>query len=168
MSSLCFLQLSFRWLHTCYSSLFVDGYIWSAPGKIAGLRFKTIVDGKEVLMEGGVPVVTDSIRGKLRIAWPLGSAKGTLVIDIDEQQIKMKLVGTKSIRWFLDLSTADNAKLPFKKISPSQVDCEFEGMNYFIKAVKGSFSKLNDNVVFRITPQDNTLILNMAANNGSR
>ncbi|KAA9035477.1 hypothetical protein FW778_21185 [Ginsengibacter hankyongi] len=141
---------------------FVDGYAWSAPGKIAGLRFKNIVDGKEVLMKGGNPAITDSIAGKLRISWPLESLKDTLVIDIDEQQIKMKLEGVESVTWFLDLTTDDNAKLPFKKIISTRVDCEFEGMKYPVKAVKGAFSKLNSGV-FRITPHNNTLILNLAA-----
>ena len=50
---------------------FVDGYIWSAPEKTAGLRFKTIVNGKEMLLEGRNPVITDSIPGKLHISWPL-------------------------------------------------------------------------------------------------
>ena len=36
---------------------FVDGYIWSKPGNLAGLRFKALVDGKEVLLEGGIPVI---------------------------------------------------------------------------------------------------------------
>ncbi len=144
---------------------FVDGYIWSAPGKIAGLRFKTIVNGKEVLMEGGDPIVTDSIRGKLHITWPLKSMEGTLIIDVDEKQIAMKVDGGKSNNWFLDLTTADNAKLPFKEIKSSQVNCSFEGMNYSIKAVQGSFLKLNNGTAFRITPQNNSVVLNFADTN---
>ncbi len=139
----------------------VDGYIWSAPNKIAGLRFKTVIDGKEVLLEGGDPVVTDSIAGKLHISWPLKSFEGTLIVDIDERQLKMKIESSKSNKWFLDLTTADNATLPFKKINAKQVDCEFEGMNYFIKAEKGRFSKPGSGVVFRMTPEDNSVTLNL-------
>ena len=140
---------------------FVDGYIWSAPGKIAGLRFKTIVDGKEVLLEGGDPVVTDSIVGKLHISWPLKSFEGTLVIDIDERQLKMKIEGSKSNKWFLDLNTADKVDLPFKKINAKQVDCEFGGMDYFIKAEKGWFSKPGNGVVFRMMPEGNEVVLDL-------
>ncbi len=141
---------------------FVDGYIWSAPDKVAGLRFKTIIDGKEVLLQGGDPIVTDSIAGKLHISWPLKSFEGTLVIDIDERQLKMKIEGSKSNKWFLDLSTADNASLPFKKINPKQVDCEFEGMKYLIEAAKGGFSTPRNGSVFRITPDGNTVTLKLA------
>jgi hypothetical protein len=147
---------------------FVDGYIWSAPGQIAGLRFKTIIDGKEILLEGNDPVVTDSIPGKLHISWSLKSFDGTLVMDIDERQIEVNIKGGKSINWFLDLATADNASLPFKKISPYRIDCQFENMNYSITATKGSFSKPNDGTVLRITPKMNSLILNLAGINGSK
>lgn len=144
---------------------FVDGYIWSAPGKIAGLRFKAVVEGKEALLEGKDPTVSDSIAGKLHILWPLKSFVGTLVIDIDERQLKMKVEGNNDTKWFLDLTTADNTKLPFKKIFPNQVDCEFEGMNYSVRAAKGSFSKSDSSMVFRITPQGNTLILDLGTTN---
>jgi len=141
---------------------FVDGYLWSTPQNIAGLRFKAVIDGKETLIEGENPVITDSKPGKLHISWPLKSFAGTLVMDIDEQQIQMKMAGTKSIVWFLDLTTADNVKLPFKKISANRVDCQFDVMNYAITAKKGSFSEPGNGIVFRILPKKNTLILNLS------
>ena len=141
---------------------FVDGYLWSTPQKMAGLRCKAIINGKETLLEGGDPKVTDSITGKLHIVWPLKSFKGTLVIDIDEKQIKMKVVGDKSINWFLDLTTADNAKLPFKKISRNRIDCQFEGTNYMITTRAASFSKPGEGTVLRISPAMNSLTLNLS------
>lgn len=147
---------------------FVDGYIWSNSSTIAGLRFKAFINGKETLLEGGDPVVTDSIVGKLHISWPLKSLDGTLVMDMDERQIKMKITGVKSIDWFLDLTTASTAKLPFKKVGPQQVNCEFEGMNYLITTLKGSFTKPGDGAVLRITPTMNSLILNLSGTNGAK
>ena len=144
---------------------FVDGYIWSTPKRIAGLRFKAIVNGKESLLEGGDPVITNPSQGNLHITWPLKSGDATLVIDIDERQIKMKVEAKKTINWFLDMTTADNVNLPFQQINPSRIDCQFEGMNYFITATKGLFSKPDDGVVFRITPAQNTLILNLSQTN---
>lgn len=144
---------------------FVDGYIWSSPQQIAGLRFKTIINGKETLLEGGNPTITDSTPGQLHISWPLKSVKGTLVMDIDEYQISIKVIGAKSIDWFLDLTTADNAKLPFKMISSSQIDCQFEVMKYAVTAKRGSFSEPRNGIVFRIRPTKNTLILNFSQTN---
>ena len=146
---------------------FVDGYTWSTPGKIAGLRFKTVADGKEIMMEGGDPTVQDSIPGKLHISWPLKTVDGTLVMDIDERQISIKVAGGKSINWFLDLATATTATLPFKKISSSRIDCGFEGMDYLIRAVKGSFSEPGDGEVFRITPAKNSVVLDLSGANQS-
>jgi hypothetical protein len=141
---------------------FVDGYLWSTPQQIAGLRFKAVINGKETLLEGGDPTITNSVPGKLHISWPLTSFDGTLVIDIDERQIKMNVSGAKSIDWFLDLTTADNSKLPFKTISTNRIVCQFEVMKYAITAKKGSFSKPNEAVIFRIKPENNSLILKLS------
>ncbi|MBC8005257.1 MAG: hypothetical protein H7X84_07265, partial [Verrucomicrobia bacterium] len=145
-----------------YTLPFVDGYLWSTPEKLAGMRFMATVDGKEQLLEGGDPEITSLAPGKLHIAWPLKSFKGTLVIDIDEQQTTMKMVGNNSIDWFLDMTTAEKATLPFQKISPSRMDCRFEGMNYSIKASKGMFSNPGNGIAFRVKPAKNTLVLKFA------
>ncbi|MDB5008720.1 MAG: hypothetical protein JWP45_3113 [Mucilaginibacter sp.] len=142
----------------------VDGYIWSSAQQLAGLKFKAVVNGVEIALEGGDPKVTNPSRGKLQISWPLKSGYGTLVIDMDEREIKMKIEGGKSINWFLDLTVADKAKLPFTKINHTQVDCNFQGMNYFLKASKGSFAKSNGNGVFKIYPEKNTVALNLSGN----
>jgi len=147
---------------------FVDGYTWSTPDKIAGLRFKAIINGKEIMIEGRDPVVTDSIPGKLYITWPLKSFNGTLVMDIDERKIKISITGAGSVDWFLDLSAADNASLPFKTISPYRLDCRFENMDYSITTTEGSFSKPNDAMALRITPKMNTMILNLASTNTTK
>jgi hypothetical protein len=141
---------------------FVDGNFWSSPDKTAGLRVKGMVNGKEISMEGEDPVIRDSIPGKLHISWTLKSFADTLVIDIDERQIAMKVKGKEAINWFLDLTTAADADLPFKRIAPTRIDCQFKGMNYFITTARGSFSTPGDGVVFRITPDKNTLILNLS------
>ena len=75
-------------------------YIWSKPGSIAGLRFKAFKDGQEILLQGGDPVITDSIKGKLHIDWPLTSFEGALQMDIDEKFTKIKLVSKNTVQWF--------------------------------------------------------------------
>jgi hypothetical protein len=62
----------------------------------------------------------------------------------------------------MDLSVADNAKLPFTKINRTQIDCNFEGMSYFLKASKGFFGKSDGNSVVKIYPEKNALILNLS------
>ena len=144
---------------------FVDGFIWSDSSKIAGLRFKAIINGKEVSLKGYNPVITDSISGKLHISWPLNSFDGTLVINLDERQIKMKIVTGDSVNWFLELTASDNSKLPFLKVKSNSVDCKFEGINYSVTALQGTFSKPSNKIIFRIIPNDNSLILNFDESN---
>ncbi|MES2828726.1 MAG: hypothetical protein V4687_11235 [Bacteroidota bacterium] len=131
---------------------FVDGYIWSKPGNLAGLRLKAAIGGKDILLKGGKPVISSPSNGKLHIAWPLDGASGTLLIDLDEKQLKMTVNG-KSVNWFLDMTTAGNAVLPFATINSTRIDCEFEGMKYTVNAKAGTFSKPNEQTVFRITPK---------------
>lgn len=140
---------------------FVDGHSWSSSAKIAGLRFKAIVDGKEVLLSGGDPVIKSTVSGRLDISWPLKNENDTLEMHIDERKTEMVIMG-KPLNWFLDLSTASDAKLPFKKISANRIGCEFQGKKYSISASKGFFSKPSDSIAFRISPLGNRLVLYFA------
>lgn len=131
----------------------VDGYLWSTAEKLAGLRFKARVDGKEILIQGGDPVITSPSPGFLHITWPLTSCPGTLVMDLDECQIIMKMEGAGRLEWFLDLTAKDNASLPFTRIAINRIDCHFKGQNYSLIAWQGCFTR-KDGVVFRITPKN--------------
>lgn len=147
---------------TFFTLPFIDGYLWSTAQQIAGLRFKALIDGKEILLEGGNPAITNPTPSRLHISWPLTTQKGNLVMDIDERQIKMNVTGVKSLDWFLDLTTADNIKLPFRNINTHRIDCQFDVMKYSIIAQKGSFSKPNDAIIFRVKPEKNSLILKLS------
>ncbi|HSH19215.1 MAG TPA: hypothetical protein VLA03_02105 [Draconibacterium sp.] len=140
---------------------FVDGYIWSTPDKIAGLRFKANLDGKEILLEGGNPIVTNPVPGKLHISWPLKSFDANLVIEMDEYRIEIKTVGRNTADWFLDLTSGEGKELPFREINSTKITSEFEEINYSVTAKPGTFSKPNDGVDFRISPEKNRVILEM-------
>ena len=141
---------------------FVDGYIWSKPGVTAGLRFKEVVDGKEILLSGGDPVINSPAEGKLHISWPIKNKTANLIIDIDEKQVKMSISGLGKVNWFLDMTAADKASLPFKAIASTGVDCQFEGMNYSVKALNGMFSKPNEQTVFRLSPVKNRIDIDLS------
>lgn len=145
-----------------YTLPFVDGFNWSSDDEIAGLRFMTEIDGEVKLIEGGVPVVRDSIPGKLTITWPLASFKGAFIFDIDEKILQIKFEGENTNNWFLDLTCAGNAILPFEQINQSQISCEFEGMDYSVSVEQGDFSEPDNRTKLRITPENNMLILHLA------
>ncbi|MEO8853805.1 MAG: hypothetical protein ABI359_08500 [Ginsengibacter sp.] len=141
---------------------FVDGYIWSKPDERAALNFKAIIDGKEETIKGGDPVISDAEQGKLIIVWPLTSFKGSLKIVLTENQMEISIAGNDSVKWFLDLDTANGVKLPFTSVNSNKVNAVFEGLNYYVTAKQGSFSKPANGVVFRISPKGNNLILNFS------
>jgi hypothetical protein len=141
---------------------FVDGYLWSDRSQLAGLRLKAIKDGKEISIEGANPVVTDAVKGKLHVSWPLKSFKGSIEIELDEQSLQLKMKGDQSIQWFLDLTTAGNGKLPFVDVKAHHVDCAFEGMKYSVGSKQGIFSTPGDSVVFRIAPEGNVVKLTLS------
>lgn len=153
---------------TFFTLPFVDGYVWSSPKDIAGLRLTAEVNGKEILLEGENPKVTNPVPGTLHIVWPLKSVDGNLIVDLDEQQILMTVESKKSLNWFLDLTTKEGADLPFLEVNSSQVDCRFDGMDYSVFATKGTFSKPDDHLVFRVSPQKNIIALNLAGQNATK
>jgi hypothetical protein len=119
-----------------------------------------VSNGKEIPMEGGTPTINDDVPGKLHIEWPLKSANGTLVMDVDEKQMQIKVEGSKTVDWFLDLSAGDTASLPFTKIAPHTISCRFQEMDYRVKASKGNFLNPGGDAIMRIKPEMSTVVLN--------
>jgi len=139
----------------------VDGYLWSTPTQTAGLLFKVAIDGKETILNGGDPVITDRIPGHLTVTWPLKGIKGTLKIDFTEKQIKMSIAGAQHLDWYLDLNTAKKLALPFTTITNNHLNAKFEGAQYTVTAITGKFSKPEGNTQFRLTPTQDQIILNL-------
>lgn len=137
----------------------IDGYLWSTRENIAGLRLKAVIDGTETLVQGGDPNITQLKPGTLRITWPVTSFQGAFVIDIDERNIKMTLQTNESPDWFLDLTTAPKADLPFTAVTPQRVTCRFKDRNYAIVLEQGEFSMPDKDIAFRIKPANNTVQL---------
>ncbi|CAG4988335.1 hypothetical protein DYBT9275_00058 [Dyadobacter sp. CECT 9275] len=144
----------------------VDGYLWSKKNHLAGLRLKAVVGGKEVLVKGGTPVITSTAAGKLHITWPLTTIKGTLVMDLNENQMAVSVKDGQGEKWFLDLAAAKSENLPFKNIDGVQARCEFEGLTYTIPAVSGSFSKPGSGQIFRVSPTGHNLTLDFSNGRG--
>lgn len=135
----------------------IDGYLWSTRENIAGLRLKAVIDGTETLVKGSDPNITQLQLGTLRITWPVTSFQGVFVIDIDERNIKMTLQTDESPDWFLDLTTAQKADLPFTAIAPQRTTCLFNDRNYAMTLERGAFSTPNKNIAFRVRPAKNAV-----------
>ena len=140
----------------------VDGYVWSKPGQVAGLRLNALVDGRETVLEGGDPVFTKVDASTMRILWPVKTVPGNFEIELGERQMVIKWKGQQPLSWFLELNVADGMQLPFVKVGDKVVDCSFEGMKYTVKASKGSFSSRHDSAVFGIQPEDGQVALDLS------
>ncbi|WP_343675319.1 hypothetical protein [Chitinophaga sp.] len=147
---------------TFFTLPIVDGYLWSNKEEIAGLRLKALIEGKEVSLKGGDPKFTQKDMNTVHVSWPLTDINGSLEIDLSEKTIHMKMVSNKTCDWFLELSTAPVARLPFDKIGQKQIDCSFDGVNYSLLAQKGWVSKPQNGALFRLKPESNVITLQLA------
>jgi hypothetical protein len=142
-----------------YTLPFIDGYLWSKPSQIAGMRIKVIVNNTIINLEGGTPNFTNTGTSTMHISWPLKTIKGTIEIDLNEQQMKISLVSNDKIDWFLDLNTALGVNLPFINVNKKRINCSFENMKYRIHATRGNFSTPDNDAVLRVTPTLNKVEL---------
>lgn len=139
----------------------VDGYIWSGTNLLAGLRLKAMINGKEIELEGGNPTFTKTGVSTIHITWPLLTIQGEFEIDLTENTVRMQLITAKNIQWFLDLTVAKTAKLPFTHLNTKSLECSFEGLKYLVKTKEGDFSKPANGSAFRISPQSNSILLDL-------
>lgn len=80
-------------------------------------------------------------------------------MDLMEKKMMIKITGNASLKWYFDLTIADGVKLPFEAITIQNLEGNFEGMKYNVKAETGSFSRPNNGAVLRISPRNNTIAL---------
>lgn len=141
----------------------VDGYLWSTREEMAGLRFNTEINGQITALKGGTPEVNSPQKGELHISWPLNEGNGILKMKITEKEIEIALESSKINNWFLDLTAPINtAELPFKSIEKEVIKSEFQDKKYSLKALQGQFSVPNSDIIYRITPENNTIKLDLS------
>lgn len=141
----------------------VDGYLWSKPGQIAGLRLLAGPSGKSQPLEGGTPIFTRTGPSSLHIEWPLTSVKGNLEIDLEEKRMEIRLTGNDDLDWFFELHTAPGIKLPFTSIQSKTLSGSFQGIPYQVNAPLGHFSKGLNDARFTIKPEKKVISLIMTS-----
>jgi hypothetical protein len=140
---------------------FVDGFLWSKQGQVAGLRLKARVDGREVVLTGGEPVVENDGASTVQIRWPVDRGKAVLEIRLTEDRVDLQMKNVGAMDWYVELNAADGVALPIEAVGPAGIDCRFEGMSYRVGVSKGNCLKPDNGAVFRIRPQANAIILKM-------
>ncbi len=139
---------------------FVDGYFWSDNEKLSGLRFKAMVDEREVELKGDNLSSTRVANDVLEVDWKLNNKHGTFNISFDENNLIIYFQGDKNLNWFLDLDVSSNAELPFTSILSKKVTARFKDTEYSVTAVQGKFIKYEN--VFRLNPDNNAIIFNFS------
>lgn len=142
-----------------YTLPVVDGFSWSSLKTIAGLRLKSAV-GSEI--QGGTPIVDDSTEGQLVVRWPTDSSQGEMVMKFNERSISFLAKGTLKGNWYFELSSDEQAKLPFVKVDRKKVTCAFQDVSYCILAKHGEFSN-KANSRLRIIPDDDRIVLDFSS-----
>jgi hypothetical protein len=140
---------------------FVDGYVWSKPGQLAGLRLMGVVAGKEMDLEGGDPSFVRIGISRMRVLWPLKTVPGRFEIDLDERAISVRWVGQQSLDWSFELRAAEGATLPFEAIGDNVIDCRFGGMKYRIRLDKGKISRPENGAVFRMSSIGGQMVMGL-------
>ncbi|MBW1802796.1 MAG: hypothetical protein JRJ85_18945 [Deltaproteobacteria bacterium] len=138
-----------------YTLPVVDGFRWSSLQTIAGLRLKSS-GGQEI--KGGIPTVENSAEGELLVRWPVHSPKGEIVITFNETSLSISTKGEMNNNWFLELSSDQEADLPFRKVDPKKLFCTYKNASYALSAIQGVFTN-EPGSGLQITPEDNHIVL---------
>jgi hypothetical protein len=144
----------------------VDGFLWSKPDALAGLRLMS-KDRAGVVAEvkGGVPVVKEMENGVLMVEWPLENESGTLLLLFFEDRMEVSCRLPKGYTWFLDLKTASGAELPFTGVTDKQLSASLRGFEYSVSCNTGNLvdgrGDASNAFAWRIVPEGNRIVVGM-------
>jgi len=142
-----------------YTLPLVDGFYWSSLETIAGLKFKS-GDGKE--LNGSNLVATNSPAGQLLVRWPTSSLAGEISVQFDENSLIISATGRLEDNWYLELSTAPEADLPFLKIEPEKLSGKFRNWTYVVRLKTGRFIK-EQHKPLKIIPHNNRIVIDFSS-----
>ena len=135
----------------------VDGCLWSAPGRMAGLYF-VMPD-----FEGGTPTFHAQDRHRCQeVIWPSADGKGRFLIRFTEEQVEIKSKGAVG-EWCLELSVNPGTRLPFTGIGDKTVFAHYLGMDYRMSLSRGWIEDLQtrgEGKVLCIRPQGGKVVVN--------
>ena len=136
---------------------FVDGFRWSSSTTVAGLRLKS--GQKEI--KGGTPTVDDSAGGQLTVTWPTESPKGEIILTFNERQVSIRAKGIAEDNWYWDLSSDEQAALPFDRIDRRTASCKFKKTPYTVSARRGTFTR-EAGAGLRVLPEAGGILLDFS------
>ena len=130
----------------------VDGCLWSTEAKMAGLRLEAPA------FTGGAPAFV-SKDGTQTVSWPSADGKGRFELTFTESAIEVASRG-KTGDWYLELTVAPGAALPFTEIGRNTVRARYQEMDYGFTLQRGRAEDLrsaNGEAVLRLLPEGGKL-----------
>lgn len=136
----------------------VDGYLWSTPDKIAGLRL--MHNGQEVKVDK--PAARKSGNGTLIVEAETSIGKMSIKLFEDKMEFSVK---SRRKDWILELTVAPDAapsfKLPSAGRQVSAIYANERGYPYNVRLDRGWFTRdFSRSHVWSMVPDNGTVILN--------
>lgn len=137
---------------------FVDGFRWSSLRTVAGLRLKS----GALEIKGGTPTVDDRVEGQLTVRWPTESPEGAIVLTFNERTVSIRAEGLMKDNFYFELSSDEQADLPFDRIDRQRVSCTFKSTHYAVSAKQGTFTREAGSSL-RVMPEAGRIVLDFSA-----
>ncbi len=137
----------------------VDGFLWSTREELAGLRLmRSDASGKTEELLLANPVVTELGGNVLQVKATEKSGK-VFTIIFHEDSFEMKCENAdKDFTWFLEMTAAKSAKLPFVSVEDKQITAAWNGFAYAIGCREGHAENAEGSV-FRLRPENNRIVM---------
>lgn len=132
----------------------LDGYYWSTPEDIAGIRLVG-ADGRT--LAGGDPKVEEVDEDTLRVTWPL-QAGGALEIRCLSDRMEFRVTGSKEA-WALAMTWSAAKQTAITGVAPKAISYTHEWFAYTLRCVAGQFAAGEKPASIRITPEDGRIVL---------
>lgn len=153
--------------HCDYRALpFVDGFSWSSPALLSGLRLMTGErEGTAEEIQTENVRVSEGADGQLSVTFDL-LPQGEGRIDLTESRLGVSCRGIGSaVHWWLEFSAVPSAELPFTVIDKKEIAAEFKDFKYRVSCPTGEIcSQTADerSWLYRIYPEQERIVLDMA------
>lgn len=135
----------------------VDGCLWSREGNMAGL-YLVAPD-----FMGGTPLfVSDEAQQCQQVIWPSEDGDGRFVLSFTEEAVSIASQGDVG-DWYLELSSAPGAALPFTTLSDEAVCARHQGVDYGMILESCTVQDLRtggSGAIFRLLPQGGRMTVN--------
>jgi hypothetical protein len=132
----------------------VDGFVWSKPDELAGLR---MTDNGGHPLPVGAPVVSEPGGDVLQVEFSTLSGQ-TFRIVFHEDCFEVSCIkGGSDDAWALELTVAEGAELPFRSIDGNRITASFRGFEYRLECREGAVAQTEGG--FKLTPANGKVIL---------